>query len=497
MTDSALSKLVDACLKVAVSTPDEGLRGGIYEIEGMSGRRYRQFINLLLRGIDNPAYLEVGVWRGSTLCSAIYQNERVRAVAIDNWSQFGGPKEDFQKNLDAFKPVEAEVRVLEQNFREVNFAGIGQFNVYMFDGPHSKKDQFDGIEVALPALEPEFVLIIDDWNWKDVRDGTWMAIKGLSLEVVSMKEIRTTGDDSHPAVAGQASHWHNGYMIAVLKKKPPYILYAIPFHFKMERLRYLADVMSHVNAQTAFRVKVVICTNSEAGLAVLRKKFEAFAEWVTFRLMEHLADPFMLTWETRVTGMLLYASEKEYSHFVYLEDDECFTMEMMRRWLLEREKLRHIGMIPGLLRYELDVNREVYSTDALEEVGTANRVVKVEGKNYYHPANPYCGMFVLDRQLFDELTSSKRLTLGGCPANELGTREHAAAGLMLENVPREFTSRYLVACCECCGDRFQRDVLLFHIPCNYVGGPHFGRHKIPLCRNFNKRGRMDVDEKTV
>src|SRR5271156_5203500 len=70
----------------------------LLEIEGMSGRKYRIFINNLVKNVRNPRYLEIGTWAGSTLCSAINGND-VTAVAIDNWSEFGGPKDRFQANL--------------------------------------------------------------------------------------------------------------------------------------------------------------------------------------------------------------------------------------------------------------------------------------------------------------------------------------------------------------------------------------------------------------
>ena len=77
-----------------------------FDIEGMSGRRYRLFINALMGLIPNPRYLEVGVWAGSTLCSAIAGN-KVQAVAIDNWSQFAGPRERFLENLKQFGALKA------------------------------------------------------------------------------------------------------------------------------------------------------------------------------------------------------------------------------------------------------------------------------------------------------------------------------------------------------------------------------------------------------
>jgi len=190
---------------------------GVLEMDGMSGRKYRMLINNLIACLPNARYLEVGTWSGSTLCSAINGNS-VRATAIDNWSEFGGPKAQFLRNLQRFKTPGADVSFIERDFRSVAFASLGRFNVYMFDGPHLATDQFDGISLVLPALEDEFILIIDDWNHPPARHGTLKALNELNLSVLHSFEIRTTLDGSHATLARQASDWHNGYFIAVVSK---------------------------------------------------------------------------------------------------------------------------------------------------------------------------------------------------------------------------------------------------------------------------------------
>ena len=56
-------------------------------MEGMSDSRFRNFLNLLLE-MPNAKYLEVGVWRGATLYSALYKNNLEYAYAVDNFSEF-------------------------------------------------------------------------------------------------------------------------------------------------------------------------------------------------------------------------------------------------------------------------------------------------------------------------------------------------------------------------------------------------------------------------
>jgi hypothetical protein len=204
-----------------IKTQESKLPEWILKMEGMSGKKYRHFINDLINSLDDARYLEVGCWKGSTSCAAIYKNS-VIAYCIDNWSEFGGPKnifcENIQKCVDEFDDI--EIVFEEADFRKINYTEIGKYNVYLFDGPHEEKDQYDGLMFAQSALDTEFIFICDDWNWKKVRNGTRNAIEKLNLEVLFSVDIRTTDDNSYPSEENtkQNSDWHNGYYISVLRK---------------------------------------------------------------------------------------------------------------------------------------------------------------------------------------------------------------------------------------------------------------------------------------
>ena len=75
------------------------------------------------------------------------------------------------------------------------------------------------MSLALDALTDEFVFIVDDWNWVQVREGTLRAIMDTSVELVYSAEIRTSLDNSHGFPPAQLGDWHNGYFLSVLKKK--------------------------------------------------------------------------------------------------------------------------------------------------------------------------------------------------------------------------------------------------------------------------------------
>ena len=62
---------------------------------------------------------------------------------------------------------------------------MGKFNIYVFDGPHEIKDQYDGIAIVQPSLDDIFILIIDDWNTLHIRQGTLEVINDLNIKIIS------------------------------------------------------------------------------------------------------------------------------------------------------------------------------------------------------------------------------------------------------------------------------------------------------------------------
>ena len=69
----------------------------LLNMEGMTGKKTRHFYNNLMNKEDSR-YLEIGTWKGSSVCSAMCGN-KAKVVCIDNWSEFGGPKNEFLQNF--------------------------------------------------------------------------------------------------------------------------------------------------------------------------------------------------------------------------------------------------------------------------------------------------------------------------------------------------------------------------------------------------------------
>jgi len=187
----------------------------IIQMEGMTGTKTRHFYNNLLN-TEDARYLEIGSWKGSSVCSAMYGN-KAKVICIDNWSQFGGPKSEFLSNFEKFKGNN-DATFIENDCFKVDISILPKFNIYMYDGNHSNESHYKALLHYYNCLDDVFIFIVDDWNWKDVRDGTLNSIEKLNLKVIYEKEIRLTWDNSHTPQPEASQTWHNGIYVAILQK---------------------------------------------------------------------------------------------------------------------------------------------------------------------------------------------------------------------------------------------------------------------------------------
>jgi hypothetical protein len=187
----------------------------IISMDGMSGRKTRHFYNNLLSYHD-ARYLEIGTYKGSSVCSAMCNN-KATVVCIDNWSEFGGPKDEFLVNFSKFKG-ENNAIFIENDCFKVDISTLPKFNIYMFDGNHSNESHQNALLYYYNCLDDIFIYIVDDWNWVDIRNATFEAIKKLNLKILYQKEIILTTDNSHTPQDIASVSWWNGIYVAILQK---------------------------------------------------------------------------------------------------------------------------------------------------------------------------------------------------------------------------------------------------------------------------------------
>jgi hypothetical protein len=213
MADTYIS-LVESAFKNA-ETGISRITEDLIRMDGMSGTKTRHFYNNLLNTPD-ARYLEIGTWKGSSVCSAMCENNAT-VVCIDNWSEFGGPKDEFLLNFNKYKGRN-NASFIESDCYQVDVSTLPKFNIYMYDGNHTADSHYNALVHYYECLDDIFIFIVDDWNWQDVRDGTANSINKLNLSILYEKEIRLTTDNSTTREPLLSQTWWNGIYVAVLRK---------------------------------------------------------------------------------------------------------------------------------------------------------------------------------------------------------------------------------------------------------------------------------------
>ncbi len=184
-------------------------------MEGMSGIKTRHFYNNLL-SIDDSRYLEIGTWKGSSVCSAMYRNN-ASVICIDNFSQFLFEKQQFYANFLKYKKGNDATFIYFDCFL-LDSSILPKRNIFMYDGEHSYNSHFKVLHNYYNCLDDIFIYVVDDWNWLDVRNGTYDSIKNLNLTILYEKEIRLTNDNTTTPNDKLYETWWNGIYVAILKK---------------------------------------------------------------------------------------------------------------------------------------------------------------------------------------------------------------------------------------------------------------------------------------
>ena len=153
----------------------------VLAIEGMSDAQMRRLLNNI--GGRVRTYLEVGCYHGSTLIAAAYRNPRLWALGVDNFSQMhdelnsrGGPREQITDHIRRLAP---HVRFVESDFRDVNPEALPLLDCFLYDGEHDRRSQAEAVVRFAPRFGPECLLLVDDWNFDDAREGTYDGLREI------------------------------------------------------------------------------------------------------------------------------------------------------------------------------------------------------------------------------------------------------------------------------------------------------------------------------
>lgn len=193
------------------------LSESILNINGMTGNKTRHLYNNIC-GLSGANYFEIGTYTGTSLISSLFENS-VTALAVDNWSEFNGPKEQFINNMNEFLPGK-KYHFLEKDCFSITPEDIKnvfeEIDIYLYDGAHDYESQRKALTYFSNYLSKYSIVIIDDFRndtptWANVSLGTYKGIEESGLIIHHKIEIIT-----HQESSGRSEFW-NGFGLFVLE----------------------------------------------------------------------------------------------------------------------------------------------------------------------------------------------------------------------------------------------------------------------------------------
>jgi hypothetical protein len=181
----------------------------ILNIHGITSNKVRSFLNNICSIGGN--FLEIGVFRGATFCSAIYGND-IHAIGIDNFASPNltpmgvsqrlasylkqgldiPPQEDFLNNVKRFGNPE-KLDVYKTDYTTFDYTQLPKLNIIFYDGDTRFHDQYVVLKKLVPLFSDQTILIMDDWNWNS--GALERVIEEDGLYITHKREIFTSGEN--------------------------------------------------------------------------------------------------------------------------------------------------------------------------------------------------------------------------------------------------------------------------------------------------------------
>jgi predicted O-methyltransferase YrrM len=211
---SAFAAALDAVFagRLADGVPRDGRFADVVEaVPGFCTAAELAVLNLAVRLLPaGEAYLEVGTFKGRSLCGALLDAPQRTYLAVENFHEFGmvadSSRAELAAHLDRYG-LRGRLRLHDADC----FALLARADavpepvgVYFYDGGHTAMAHYLALGVVEPLLADEALVIIDDAAWPVVAAATARYLRRHPGWQV-LREIRGAGD--HDPV------WANGVLL--------------------------------------------------------------------------------------------------------------------------------------------------------------------------------------------------------------------------------------------------------------------------------------------
>jgi hypothetical protein len=168
------------------------------------------FYHLLnnLCSMPQTSHLHIGIERGGSLVSALYGNDETLTdrVAIDIYNARSEMAVLARTLCDTYLPGISYTFLYQDCFKVDKTILKNKVNVYFYDAAHLQDDHKHAFTYYDDVLAAAFITVVDDWNWKQVQQGTFEAFKQLGYEILY--------EDTIP----NGDNLGNGQYIAVIRR---------------------------------------------------------------------------------------------------------------------------------------------------------------------------------------------------------------------------------------------------------------------------------------
>lgn len=159
--------------------------------------------------LQDASHLHVGLYTGGSFVSALYGNESLLKdkIGVDWYSDDApyGHKNICYSLCQKYLSHNYNI-VIGDCFAVDKSQFKNPIDIYLYDADHSTMAHKMAFTYYNEILADVFITIVDDWNWEQVRDGTFEAFDELNYHILYENVI--------PADATRG----NGQYIAVIKK---------------------------------------------------------------------------------------------------------------------------------------------------------------------------------------------------------------------------------------------------------------------------------------
>lgn len=248
------------------------------------------------------------------------------------------------------------------------------------------------------------------------------------------------------------------------------------------RIPYLRTTFGEIAKIQTDYTRIVLYVNdvTDQELADFDRNFDDINVDIEYRRVIRQWYHFsVMCWEHK--ELIEPFTQSDYTHFLYYENDIKVTDENFQYWLETRDlfKRNNLNFYPAFLRIELDEQGQIFSLDVTEPNILA--VVEVEGQRFVSLAQPYHGMYLVDRDMALEHLSSPLFGHFRPYRNKevfkgLGQAESAATGPAYDAVPEGFEHRCLIPV-----SNFYR-CWVHHLPNFYVKNRPLNFGTLPVAR---------------